>query len=133
MTNGIKWTMPCNYVLFSSPYGYRTHPITGKWTFHSGVDLAGPEGTPIVAARDGIVTAATYHSGNGNYVTINHGDGFSTSYLHMTHDVVSVGQKVKAGQLIGYMGNTGASKGNHLHFTIYYNGSTVNPADYLNF
>ena len=133
VTNGIKWTMPCNYVLFSSPYGYRTHPITGKWTFHSGVDLAGPEGTPIVAARDGTVTAATYHSGNGNYVTINHGDGFSTSYLHMTHDVVSVGQKVKAGQLIGYMGNTGASKGNHLHFTIYYNGSTVNPADYLNF
>ncbi len=133
VTNGIKWTMPCQYVRFSSPYGYRTHPITGEWKFHSGVDLAGPEGTPIVATRDGTVTSAAYHSGNGNYVTINHGDGFSSSYLHMTHYVVSVGQKVKAGQLIGYMGNTGASRGSHLHFTIYYNGSTVNPADYLDF
>ena len=66
-------------------------------------------------------------------MTINHGDGFSSSYLHMTHSVVSVGQKVSAGQLIGYMGNTGYSKGSHLHFTIYYNGATVNPADYLNF
>ena len=133
VTNGIKWTMPCSYVRFSSPYGYRTHPITGEWKFHSGVDLAGPEGTPIVATRDGVVTAAAYSSGNGNYVTINHGDGFSTAYLHMTHSVVSVGQKVSAGQLIGYMGNTGLSKGSHLHFTIYYNGNTVNPADYLNF
>ena len=133
VTNGIKWTMPCTYRYLSSPYGYRVHPIDGTWKFHSGVDLAGPEGTPIVATRDGTVTAAAYHSGNGNYVTINHGDGFSSSYLHMTHDVVSVGQKVKAGQVIGYMGNTGYSKGNHLHFTIYYNGSTVNPADYLDF
>ena len=133
VTNGIKWTMPCNYVRFSSPYGYRTHPISGEWKFHSGVDLAGPEGTPIVATRDGTVTSAAYHSGNGNYVTINHGDGFSSSYLHMTRYIVSVGQKVKAGQVIGYMGNTGYSKGSHLHFTIYYNGSTVNPADYLDF
>ena len=133
VTAGIKWTMPCQYVRLSSPYGYRIHPIDGKWKFHSGVDLAGPEGTPIVATRDGTVTAAAYNSGNGNYVTINHGDGFSSSYLHMTHDTVSVGQKVKAGQIIGYMGNTGYSKGSHLHFTIYYNGSTVNPADYLDF
>ena len=133
VTDGIKWTMPCNYVRFSSAYGYRIHPIDGTWKFHSGVDLAGPEGTPIVATRDGTVTAAAYSSGNGNYVTINHGDGFSSSYLHLTSDVVSVGQKVKAGQLIGYMGNTGYSKGSHLHFTIYYNGSTVNPADYLDF
>ena len=133
VTNGIQWTMPCSYVRLSSPYGYRNHPIDGQWKFHSGVDLAGPEGTPIVATRDGTVTAAAYHSGNGNYVTINHGDGFSSSYLHMTHSVVSVGQKVSAGQVIGYMGNTGYSKGSHLHFTIYYNGSTVNPADYLDF
>ena len=133
VTDGIKWTMPCSYVRLSSPYGYRTHPISGQWKFHSGVDLAGPEGTPIVATRDGTVTAAAYHSGNGNYVTINHGDGFSSSYLHMTRDTVSVGQEVKAGQLIGYMGNTGYSKGSHLHFTIYYNGSTVNSADYLDF
>ena len=136
VTAGIKWTMPCSYRLLSSPYGYRVHPITGQWKFHSGVDLAGPQGTPIVATRDGTVTMAKtgYNSGNGNYVTINHGDGFSTSYLHMLENLqVRVGQKVKAGQVIGYMGSTGMSTGPHLHFTIYYNGATVNPADYLNF
>ena len=136
VTAGIKWTTPCYYRYLSSPYGYRTHPVTGKWKFHSGVDLAGPEGTPIVATRDGTVTMAKtgYNSGNGNYVTINHGDGFSSSYLHMLENLqVSVGQKVKAGQVIGYMGSTGMSTGPHLHFTIYYNGATVNPADYINF
>ncbi len=136
VTAGIKWTMPCSYRLLSSPYGYRVHPITGKWKFHSGVDLAGPQGTPIVATRDGTVTMAKtgYNGGNGNYVTINHGDGFSSSYLHMLENLqVRVGQKVKAGQVIGYMGSTGMSTGPHLHFTIYYNGATVNPADYLNF
>ena len=133
VTAGIKWTMPCTYRYLSSPYGYRVHPVYGTWKFHSGVDLAGPQGTPIVATRDGTVTAAAYNSGNGYYVSINHGDGFSSSYLHMTHYVVSKGQKVSAGQVIGYMGSTGISTGPHLHFTIYYNGSTVNPADYLNF
>ena len=136
VTAGIKWLRPCSYRYLSSPYGYRTHPVTGQWKFHSGVDLAGPQGTPIVAVRDGTVTMAKtgYNGGNGNYVTINHGDGFSTSYLHMLENLqVSVGQKVKAGQVIGYMGSTGMSTGPHLHFTIYYNGSTVNPADYINF
>ena len=136
VTAGIKWTKPCTYRLLSSPYGYRIHPVTGQYKFHSGVDLAGPSGTPIVASRDGTVTTAKtgYNSGNGNYVVINHGDGFSTSYLHMLENLqVSVGQKVKAGQIIGYMGSTGMSTGPHLHFTIYYNGGTVNPADYINF
>jgi murein DD-endopeptidase MepM/ murein hydrolase activator NlpD len=136
VTAGIKWTRPCYYRYLSSPYGYRVHPVYGTWKFHSGVDLAGPEGTPIVATRDGTVTMAKtgYNGGNGNYVTINHGDGFSSSYLHMLENLqVSAGQKVKAGQVIGYMGSTGISTGPHLHFTIYYNGSTVNPADYINF
>ncbi len=130
---GIKWTMPCKYTKLTSGYGYRVHPVYGTWKFHSGVDLAGNKGTPIYASRSGTVTAATYHKSMGNYVTINHGDGFSTSYLHMTHDVVSKGQYVTAGQIIGYMGSTGVSTGPHLHFTIYYNGQTVNPADYINF
>ena len=136
VTAGIKWLRPCTYRYLSSPYGYRIHPVTGQYKFHSGVDLAGPQGTPIVAVRDGTVTMAKtgYNGGNGNYVTINHGDGFSTSYLHMLENLqVSKGQKVKAGQIIGYMGSTGMSTGPHLHFTIYYNGSTVNPADYINF
>ena len=137
VTAGIKWLRPCTYRYLSSPYGYRIHPITGEYKFHSGVDLAGPQGTNIVATRDGTVTTVKsggYNGGNGSYVVINHGDGFSTSYLHLLENIpVSVGQKVKAGQVIGYMGSTGASTGPHLHFTIYYNGSTVNPADYINF
>lgn len=134
VTGGITWVMPCSYKYLSSPYGWRIHPVYGDRRFHSGVDLAGKGGTPIYASRSGTVTAATYNSGNGYYVTINHGDGFSTSYLHMqSSPIVSVGAYVVAGQVIGYMGSTGVSTGNHLHFTIYYNGNTVNPADYINF
>ena len=134
VTAGITWVMPCSYKYLSSPYGWRIHPVYGDRRFHSGVDLAGKGGTNIYASRSGTVTAASYNSGNGYYVTINHGDGFSTSYLHLqSSPKVSVGQYVLAGQVIGYMGSTGISTGNHLHFTVYYNGSTVNPADYINF
>ncbi len=134
VTNGITWLIPINYWYFSSAYGWREHhPLTGDRRFHHGVDLAAPEGTPIYASRSGTVTAATRNDTNGFYVTINHGDGFSTTYLHMTHYTVYAGQYVQAGQKIGECGNTGASKGNHLHFGIYYNGSSVNPAEYINF
>jgi murein DD-endopeptidase MepM/ murein hydrolase activator NlpD len=95
------------------------------------VDLAGPEGTPIVAARSGTVTIARYSNSAGFYVTINHGDGFSSIYMHLTNYVVSVGQYVDQGQLIGYMGSTGISTGSHLHFGIAYNGVYVNPAIYV--
>ena len=127
------WIKPCKYKLLSSPYGWRTHPVYGDQRFHSGVDLAGSQGTSIYAARSGTVTAATYNSSSGYYVTINHGDGYSSSYLHMTGYTVKVGQKVSQGQVIGYMGSTGVSTGPHLHFSIYYNGSTVNPANYIRF
>ena len=127
------WIRPCSYKLLSSPYGWRTHPVYGDRRFHSGVDLAGSQGTPIVAARSGTVTTATYNSSSGYFVTINHGDGYSSSYLHMTGFTVKVGQKVSRGQTIGYMGSTGVSTGPHLHFSIYYNGSTVNPANYIRF
>ena len=127
------WIRPCKYKLLTSPYGWRTHPVYGDRRFHSGVDLAGSEGTPIYAARSGTVTTATYNGTCGYYVTINHGDGYSSSYLHMTGYTVKVGQKVSRGQVIGYMGSTGVSTGPHLHFSIYYNGSTVNPAKYISF
>lgn len=127
------WIKPCKYKLLTSPYGWRTHPVYGDRRFHSGVDLAGSEGSPIYASRSGTVTTATYNSTSGYYVTINHGDGFSSSYLHMTGYTVKVGQYVSQGQVIGYMGSTGVSTGPHLHFSIYYNGSTVNPASYINF
>ncbi len=131
--NGLTWYMPCRYIRLTSPYGWRIHPVYGDRRFHSGVDLAANEGTPIYATRSGTVTKATYNNSSGYYVTINHGDGFSSSYLHMTRYIVSAGDKVSAGQVIGYVGSTGTSTGPHLHFTIYYNGSTVNPALYLNF
>ena len=127
------WIRPCSYKLLSSPYGWRTHPVYGDRRFHSGVDLAGSQGSPIYAARSGTVTTATYNSSSGYFVTINHGDGYSSSYLHLTGYTVKVGQKVSRGQVIGYMGSTGVSTGPHLHFSIYYNGSTVNPASYIRF
>lgn len=129
--SGAKWLIPCNYTRFSSPFGWRLHPVYGDYRFHYGVDLAAPSGTPIVASRSGVVTTATYSSSAGYYVTVDHQDGYSSKYLHMTHYIVSVGQYVSAGQVIGYVGSTGASTGPHLHFSILYNGSHVNPADYI--
>ena len=126
------WLYPLPYrVPVTSAYGYRVHPVTGAWSFHTGVDLGAGEGTPIYATRSGTVTTATYSDVYGNYVTINHGDGYSSLYGHMTHYVVSAGEYVSQGEVIGYVGSTGWSTGAHLHFTIYYNGSTVNPMDYI--
>ena len=126
-----SWGKPCNYSYVSSAFGYRVHPVTGEWKMHKGVDLVASKGTPIYASRSGYVTIATYHSTAGNYVTINHQDGYSSIYMHMTHDVVSVGEYVKAGELIGYVGSTGRSTGPHLHFGITYNGTYVNPMNYI--
>ena len=96
------------------------------------MDLAAPAGTPIYASRGGTVTVASYSSSAGYYVSINHLDGFSSIYMHMTNYVVSSGQSVAQGQLIGYVGSTGISTGNHLHFGISYNGVYVNPCQYVN-
>lgn len=120
------WLQPCSYICITSAYGYRS----SGW--HNGVDFAANRGTPIYASRSGTVTKAvslTYSY--GNHVVINHGDGFSSLYAHMDYYVVSAGQYVTQGQLIGYVGSTGNSSGNHLHFTIFYNGSDVNPMNYL--
>ena len=125
------WLRPCSYVYMSSPFGLRQSPTTGASTYHQGVDLAAPAGTPIYATRAGIVTIATYSNSAGYYVSINHGDGFSSIYMHMTNYVVSAGRAVSAGQLIGYVGSTGISTGNHLHFGIAYNGAYVNPCIYV--
>ncbi len=130
---GVTWLVPCNYSRVSSPYGWRIHPVYGDRRFHHGIDLSAPSGTPIYATRSGKVTIATYSSSAGYYVNVDHGDGFMSRYLHMTHYVVSAGQQVSAGQLLGYVGSTGTSTGPHLHLSIYYNGASVNPADYIKF
>lgn len=126
-----SWIRPCSYVMVSSPFGNRESPTAGASKYHQGVDLAGAEGTPIVASRSGTVTIATYSNSAGYYVTINHGDGYSSVYMHMTGYTVSVGQQVSQGQVIGYMGSTGISTGPHLHFGITHNGGYVNPALYV--
>ena len=126
------WVCPVPYYTLTSPFGMRVHPISGKWKMHNGVDMAAAQGTPIYAAKSGKVTTASYQAGGAvYYVYINHGDGFSSVYMHMTHFIVSPGQYVTAGQVIGYVGSTGGSTGPHLHFGISYNGSYVNPMNYI--
>ena len=127
-----KWLVPCAYTYVSSAFGNRDAPTAGASSYHEGVDLAAPEGTPIYASRTGVVTEATFGRAAGYYVKIDHGDGFRSIYMHMTRYTVRSGQAVSAGQVIGYVGSTGTSTGNHLHFGISYNGSYVNPAHYVN-
>lgn len=129
--NGYGWCKPCEYTAITSQYGYRTDPFTKETSYHSGVDLANGTGTPIYAAKSGTVIYADYNSVYGYHVKIDHGDGFVTLYGHMTAYVVEVNDAVTGGQLIGYMGSTGRSTGPHLHFTVYYNGETVEPMNYI--
>ena len=130
--NGITWITPTKNYWISSKYGYRWHPISGKWTKHNGIDMAAPCGTPIYATRAGKVTVTSFQEGGaGWYVSINHGDGYSSIYMHMTHYIVKAGQYVDAGQIIGYVGTSGGSTGYHLHFGIAYKGTYVDPQDYI--
>ena len=127
-----KWVTPVSGYTISSPFGMRKHPILGTSKMHNGIDMACAQGTPIYATRAGTVTTASYQAGGaGNYVSINHLDGFSSIYMHMTNYVVSAGQSVTQGQLIGYVGSTGLSTGPHLHFGISYAGTYVNPLAYI--
>ena len=128
-----EFMIPCDYEWLSSPFGNRWHPTQGIWKMHYGVDLAAYSGKPIYATRSGVVTTATYNWSAGNYVSINHGDGFASIYMHMTNYIVSKGDYVSQGQVIGYVGSSGDSTGPHLHFGISYNGTYVNPADYIKF
>ena len=128
---GIGFMCPLGGYVLTSPFGWRIHPVYGYEKFHYGVDLAAGEGTPIYAAAGGTVTVATYEASAGNYVMISHSGGFATSYMHMTHYIVTPGQYVSQGQVIGYVGSTGLSTGAHLHFAVYYNGKFVNPMLYL--
>ena len=126
------WVTPVSGYTLTSPFGMRKHPVLGYNRMHNGIDMACAQGTPIYATRAGKVTTASYQAGGaGYYVSINHLDGFSSIYMHMTHYVVAAGQSVSQGQLIGYVGSTGISTGPHLHFGISYAGSYVNPLAYI--
>lgn len=115
----------------SSAYGYRIHPIRGDRHFHSGIDYVAPYGAPIASTKEGTVILVTYHSGYGNYVIIDHGNGMASLYAHLSSFAVGVGQRVTQGQTIGYIGSTGSSTGPHLHFEIRVNGVHRNPLDYV--
>lgn len=126
------WITPVSGYTITSAFGMRIHPVYKYALMHNGIDMACPQGTPIYATRAGTVTTASYQAGGaGYYVSINHGDGFSSIYMHMTNYVVSSGQSVAAGQLIGYVGSTGVSTGPHLHFGVSYAGAYVNPMAYI--
>ena len=126
------WVTPTTNWRLTSPFGMRLHPVLKYNRMHNGIDMAAPQGTPIYATRDGKVTKVAYQAGGaGNYVSINHLDGFSSIYMHMTHYVVKKDQTVSAGQIIGYVGSTGISTGAHLHFGISYAGTYVNPLAYI--
>lgn len=126
------WLIPVSGYTITSPFGMRVHPVYKYQLMHNGIDMACPLGTPIYATRAGSVTRAAYQAGGaGYYVSINHGDGFGSIYMHMTNYVVSAGQQVSAGQLLGYVGSTGVSTGPHLHFGISYAGTYVNPMAYI--
>ncbi|GAA0488090.1 peptidoglycan DD-metalloendopeptidase family protein [Alkalibacterium indicireducens] len=125
------WARPASGRI-TSPFGYRTHPVTGQQgSFHAGVDIAGSG--PIRASRAGTVTQASFSGSYGYTVIIDHGNGYSTLYAHMQPNLnVAPGQSVSQGQQLGIMGTTGRSTGVHLHFEIRKNGSVVNPMSYIN-
>ena len=131
-SEGYIWPLP-GYTRISSPFGYRICPYHGR-ELHGGVDLPAPLGTNILAAQGGTVVVSTYGSSYGNHVAISHPDGSRTMYCHMSARLVSVGDTVSQGQIIGRVGSTGNSTGNHLHFEVWTNGnssSRVNPMDYF--
>lgn len=111
----------------TSSYGMRRHPILGYARMHAGIDFGAAWGSPIYAVSDGVVGFAGRHGGHGNYVRLEHGGGLGTGYAHMSRIAVSSGTRVRAGQVIGYVGSTGLSTGPHLHYELYQNGRTVNP------
>lgn len=112
-------------------FGPRESPTAGASTNHMGIDIGCSYGVPIAAADSGVVTVAEWGESGGNYVMIDHGNGFVTMYLHNSSLAVSVGDVVSQGQTIAYAGSTGYSTGTHCHFSVFLNGSYVNPLDYL--
>ena len=116
---------------WSSPYGYRIDPIANVKSFHTGTDMACPTGTPILASMSGRVTTTGINRVYGNYVIIDHGNGYQTLYAHMSKIIASKGQWVSQGTRIGLVGSTGYSTGPHLHFTVYKKGKLIDPMTVL--
>ena len=113
-------------------FGGRIDPVYRRWAYHEGIDISGPQGTPIYATGDGVVDLTEYSfRGYGNQILISHGFGYHTRYAHLTKVLVVPGQRVKRGEKIGLMGSTGKSTGSHLHYEVIVRGRPVNPVNYL--
>ncbi len=115
----------------ASGYGMRMHPILKYIRMHAGIDFSAPQGTPIFATGDGSVDYAGFNKTSGNMVTLNHGYGYETKYLHMSNFAVRQGQKVRRGDIIGYVGNTGLSKAPHCHYEVWKDNQHVNPVNFF--
>ena len=122
---------PVLNVSINSAFGVRSDPFRGTAAMHAGVDIPGPYATPIYATADGVVARAGRAGGYGNLVELNHGRGIQTRYGHLSSIVVAAGTKVKRGQLVGLMGSTGRSTGNHLHYEVRLDGNAVDPIPFL--
>ena len=123
---------PVKTAAFTSGYGVRSDPFRGGAAMHAGIDLSGPLGTPIYATADGMVTTAGWNSGGyGNLVKLDHGRGIETRFGHMSAVLVRAGDRVTRGQLVGRMGSTGRSTGNHLHYEVRIDGRAVNPIPFM--
>ena len=123
-TDTLQWPLPVARTI-TSQFGHRVDPITGEISSHTSTDIACAEGTPILAAADGVVTVAngldSWGGSYGYYIQIDHGGGLETLYAHCSSICVTTGQQVQAGQVIGYVGHTGRATGSHLHFEIHIN------------
>lgn len=115
----------------SSPYGYRADPISGARDFHPGIDFDGDFGTEILAVGSGVVSFSGIKTGYGNTVEIDHGNGYVTRYGHNSKNLVSVGDPVRDGDVIGKVGSTGRSTGTHVHFEVWHDGRVVNPNEFV--
>lgn len=113
--------------IVTSRFGERLHPLTGKWSFHNGIDIATPAGSPVRAVRDGEVIFSGYVEGYGNLVVIDHGDGLVTRYGHNRRNLVKEGDSVNKGDIIAEVGSTGFSTGSHLHFEVLRDGKPIDP------
>lgn len=120
-----------NLKRLASGFGNRLHPIYKTVKFHEGLDFSAQSGTPIYATGNGVVVKSSYSGGYGKLVEIDHGYGYKTRYAHMSRFKARKGQKVKRGDIIGYVGNTGSSTGPHLHYEVLKNGKPVNPVNYF--
>ena len=124
----VGWPIRAGYI--TSNYGMRVHPIHRRSMFHQGVDFAAPQGSPVVAVADGVVTFSGWRNGYGNLIEISHANGYATRYGHNSVNGVSEGQQIHQGQVIGAVGSTGSATGPHVHFEVLHGGDHMNPIQF---